>query len=257
MDFHGAQAVFGGGDSSSARGGICEREALKRACLDLGMTPEESERIFDPWGGTIRALAESGAICYRVQERKTFMLCKPFKPMDADSAEEELVRRYFTHYGPATLCDASYFLGMTQTKIRKRLKTLPICEIESDGQKFFYISQGETNFPDIPNCVLLAGFDPLMLGYAKQKSLFLPAAYMRGIFNLSGIVFPAVLLRGRVVGKWKREKVKLTFTLFESLDAPDRRIVQNTADRLFENIKNSCGRIYNFQKEQYDLPLRS
>ena len=217
--------------------GTCEREELKRACFALGMTEKESESVFNQWGGTIRALAESGTICYRVQEKKTFMLCKPFEPMDAASAEQELVRRYFMHYGPATLRDASYLLGMTQTKLRRVLQTLPVSEIECEGRRFFHINQGETDFPEVPVCLLLAGFDPLMLGYQKQESLFLPPAYVRGIFNLSGIVFPAVLLRGRVVGRWKREKVKLTFTLFESLDTSDRITMLDTAYRLFEDLK--------------------
>ncbi|MDD6274611.1 MAG: crosslink repair DNA glycosylase YcaQ family protein [Clostridiaceae bacterium] len=213
--------------------GICERGDLKQACFALGMTAEENQSVFDQWGGTIRALAESGAICYRVQEKKAFMLCKPFAPLPQEEAEQELVRRYFTHYAPATLRDASYFLGMTQTKIRGILKTLPVQELESEGKRFFLLEGPETDLLEMPECLLLAGFDPLMLGYEKQESLFLPPEYLRGIFNLSGIVFPAILLRGSVVGKWKREKRRVQLILFEALDRRDRDQAAEAAWRLF------------------------
>ncbi len=220
------------------REGVCEREALKRICLARGMTEEESASVFDQWGGTIRALAESGAICYRVQEKKSFMLCKPFVPMSPECAERELVRRYFTHYAPATVRDAAYLLGMTQTKIRGFLQSLPIEELEAGGRRFLWIDRHESNFAEIPSCILLAGFDPLLLGYDKRDSLFLPPEYLRGIFNLSGIVFPAILLRGKVVGKWKREREKILITPFQSLDGKDCAIILDTVLRLFgEQIK--------------------
>lgn len=50
--------------------GICEREALKDECFKIGMTEQECKNLFDPWGGIIRALAEQGLICYKVQEKK-------------------------------------------------------------------------------------------------------------------------------------------------------------------------------------------
>ena len=42
--------------------GIDEREALKAVCEKAGMTESESQSLFDPWGGTIRALCEVGRL---------------------------------------------------------------------------------------------------------------------------------------------------------------------------------------------------
>ena len=56
----------------------------------------------------------------------------------------------------------------------------------------------------MPDCLFLAGFDQLMLGYLKTESIFLAKEYIRGIFNLSGIVMAPILLRGRVAGRWKQ-----------------------------------------------------
>ena len=46
------------------------------------------------------------------------------------------------------------------------------------------------DFPDVPDCVLLAGFDQLMLGYEKKEGGGLPQGIRRS-FNRSGIVRPA------------------------------------------------------------------
>lgn len=85
----------------------------------------------------------------------------------------------------------------------------------------------------MPEVRLLAGFDPLMLGYRKEDNLFLPPEHLRGIFNLAGIVNPAILLRGRVVGKWKEKNGKVEFAAFEPLDAVDKQRIAEEAERYY------------------------
>ena len=68
----------------------------------------------------------------------------------------------------------------------------------------------------LPPCRLLAGFDPLMLGYEKRRSCFLPQEYLRGIFNLTGMVFPALLIQGVTAGRWKLQPKALQLTAFAS-----------------------------------------
>ena len=60
--------------------GIDEREALKEVCEKAGMTENESLSLFDPWGGLIRALCETGRLCHKVQEKKAYQLCPEFEP---------------------------------------------------------------------------------------------------------------------------------------------------------------------------------
>ena len=213
--------------------GTVTREALKEACMGAGMTEEESESVFDPWGGTIRALCEQGVICHAVQEKKAFRSCPPFEPMEREGACLELTRRYFTHYGPAKLRDAAYFFGAPQAEVRKYLDKLPVKTTQWDGQTYYYLGgDGDLNGP-LPGCLFLAGFDPLMLGYEKRESLYLPPEHLRKVFSLAGIVSPALLLRGRVAGKWKRTGRKVDVTAFESLSAADRRAVEESARALW------------------------
>lgn len=217
--------------------GMESREALHRVCTEAGMTEREGESIFDPWGGTIRALCEAGILCHKVQEKKAFQLCPPFEPMEQAPAQLELARRYFTSYGPATGKDCAYFFGTTQKQVKAWLEKLPVTAQTHQGRTYYGI-EDHTPEENLPACIFLAGFDPLMLGYEKKESLYLPPEYLRSIFSLAGIVSSAILLRGRVVGRWKKKNGKLQLTAFEAL-GEDRQIVEEAADRLWpdENLR--------------------
>lgn len=57
--------------------------------------------------------------------------------------------------------------------------------------------------------------------------------YMRGIFNLQGTVFPAVLLDGMVIGKWKKSNSRLNLTFFKSLNASEKAAVTDKIECLW------------------------
>lgn len=215
------------------REGCDTREALRLRCREMGMTENEERHVFDGWGGTFAELADIGVICYKVQEEKAYRLCPDFTPMEERDAQLELARRYFTHYGPATLRDAAYFFRASQAQVKSWLKELPVEEFSLEGRAYFHIPQGDGPLPDMPDCVLLAGFDQLMLGYRKEDNPFLPPEHLRGVFNLAGIVMPAILLRGRVVGRWKQKNGKMTFTMFEKVNARDKKLMAQSAERLW------------------------
>lgn len=178
------------------------------------MTETESKSLFDPWGGTIRALCEAGRLCHKVQETKAYQPCPPFKPMPGEAAQLEMARRYFAHFGPATIRDAAYFFAATQAQVKKWLSQLPVTETALDGKAFFCVDKGlPTVHP--PKVLFLSGFDQLLLGYDKTESLVLPKEHLRDIFTLSGIVRPAILMDGRIVGWWNLKNRRLSLKLFE------------------------------------------
>ncbi len=216
--------------------GIGEREMLRQRCLAAGMTETEEESLFNPWGGMLRALCEEGKLCYKVQEKKGFMLCPPFEPMEEKAARIELARRYFCHYGPATIKDAAYFFGATQAQVKAWLAELPVSSVVCEGRTYFSLDEGPVS-GSIPDCLFLAGFDPLMLGYQKTESLYLPPEHLRGIFSLAGIVMPALLLRGRVAGRWKRTGKKLRITAFAPLSREDKERIAGSAEELWSGCR--------------------
>ena len=202
------------------------REELRELCRAEGMTPAEEGSMFHPWGGGLRQLCE----------RKEFHLSPVFEPIPEDEAKLELAKRYFTHYGPATVKDAAYFFGTTQTEVKKWLRSLPAEAVECEGRTYYYIGSECNSGADIPGCIFLAGFDQLMLGYEKKESLFLSREHLRAIFSLAGIVMPAVLLHGRVAGRWKRRGRRLSVELFSPVEGKDTELIRESAEALWSDI---------------------
>ncbi len=221
---------------NSLDSGIKTRDELKARCREYGMTDLEADSMFESWGGGIRELCERGFMHYVVQEKKAFAPSPHYTPMPEDDAKLIIARRYFENFGPATIHDAMYFLGAKQKEVKLWLSQLPVQSVLCDGKTYYFIENGRSYDEDMPSCLFLAGFDPLMLGYQKKESLYLPEEHLRGIFNLAGIVMPSILLNGHVVGRWKKKGGKLTLTLFEALSAEDRNSITQKAEMLWKDI---------------------
>ena len=228
----GRKAYFAELIMDAISGGTDDRESLKLLCQDHGMTDREEESLFDPWGGMIRALCESGRICHKVQEKKAYRICPAFEPMDRETAQTELARRYFTNYGPATVKDAAYFFGTTQKEVKSWLQKLPVTATGIGKDVFYQIGSGSA-VGEIPECLFLAGFDPLLLGYEKSESLFLSQQHLRQIFTLSGIVRPAILTEGNITGWWNYKHRKLTVNDFGGCS---QSAIEETAHAVFPDL---------------------
>ncbi len=222
---------------SALEQGPLPREELKRLCREQGMTEGEEHSMFDPWGGGIRQLCERGFLHYLAREEKIFALSPEFKPMSEEEAERELARRYFTNFGPATVHDAMYFFRTSGRQVEKWLSQLPVTACEWEGKTYYFIQNGKQYGGDIPRCLFLAGFDQLMLGYEKQESLYLKQDDLRRIFNLAGIVMPALLLDGEVAGKWKMKNGVLTVEPFHTLSREELSQVTQKVEVLWPELR--------------------
>ena len=208
------------------------RDALKELCRANGMTEEEEERVFSGWGGVIRLLAECGVLCVSAHVNRAYLRCPQLPDISREQADAELLRRYVTHYGPVTLHDAMYFFRWSQKKLRALLDGLHAETLTCDGRTYYYLGQPQAP-PPVPRCIFLAGFDPLLLGYEKKESLYLPPAHLKQIFNNTGIVFPALLVDGQVKGKWKEQPKRMEITLFAPLNKSQLQAVRRECSRLW------------------------
>ena len=73
-----------------------------------------------------------------------------------------------------------------------------------------------------------------MLGYEKTENLFLTNEHMREFFHLAGIVRPAILVNGTVVGWWNLKNRKLKITLFSPAD---QKLISDAATGLWSDLK--------------------
>lgn len=221
---------------NSVTRGIEKRDALRLVCREAGMTNIEESYIFNGWGGLLRPLCERGFIQYKVDSEKSFKPGVPYTPMNRAEAVKRQLTRYLNHIAPATIQDISYFFGFSNKFVKELLGELPVMSVMIDGKQYFYMGDIDEGCPDIPGCIFLAGFDQLMLGYQKKESIYLKSEYMRGIFNLAGIVMPALLLNGSVAGTWKKKGRTLEIKCFRKMSRGEKTDIEYSASALWDDI---------------------
>ena len=205
------------------------RDELKNICLEKGMSEREEQIILHPWGGLFRALAEKGEIAYTSAGNRVFTRLDPKEPMDEEEALTEMMRRYLAHYGPVSLRDAQTFFGLPQKRLKKLLESTARESLLFAGRTYFVENQELPEPEELPKVLFLAGFDQLLLGYRKTENPFLPENAVKRVNNNTGIVFPTVLLNGKVCAIWRRLGRKLELRTLHKIGVRDRRAIERKA----------------------------
>jgi hypothetical protein len=177
-------------------------------------SPEIIDHVFSSWGGIFVYLARQGRVAFRSMVSHDFDLIDAAPTRTPEEVMPELLHRYMTVYGPATLDDAAWFLGL-QREEKKKLKSLDMSEFEQfklDGRTYYHLDPGDT--ADIPELTLLAGFDPLIVSYMERGAV-LPPEYKKRVVMSSGICLPTVAVNGKVAGLWNITKGEPTVEFFE------------------------------------------
>ncbi|HHT7803898.1 TPA: DNA glycosylase AlkZ-like family protein [Streptococcus suis] len=200
------------------------REELKILCRAEKMTQEEEKQIFNAWGGLFRYMVERGEI-YQEYGAKRFHRLTDFQPLSREKAELEIARRYFSGFGPVSLADARYYFKENKSTVLDWMKQLDLKTIEVAGEERFYL--GKLEEAEVPDCLFVAGFDQLLLGYEKKANPFFDPKHIRQIYTLTGIVKPVVFYKGRLVATWRRDKGKIEVTLFEDLTRQEQQELEN------------------------------
>ena len=164
------------------------------------------ERAFSPWGGVFFELSRRGLVAFQNMTSRDFDLISAEPTRTMDEALPGLLRRYFAAYGPATLADAAWFLGLWKDKAKK-LHTLPLNDLNSFqlNKKTYYYYADSADMADIPEITLLSGFDPLIVSYTDRNAV-LPPEYKSKVIMKSGICLPTIAVNGRVAGIWNIKK---------------------------------------------------
>jgi hypothetical protein len=130
-----------------------------------------------------------------------------------EAAYMELVRRYLGAYGPAAPEDMAAWSGLPISRIRTAWRHVAdqLMEVESGGSAAWMLKTctawlDEPLMADRVIC-LLPGFDIYLLGYQK-RDLAVPRQHAKRINAGGGILHPALLVDGRVVGTWKNLRKK-------------------------------------------------
>ena len=215
------------------------RDGLKAACTRAGMGEELLHQVFYGWGGLIREMVCRGRIVCGTGTQKEYFLPKSVVWMDRDQARRVFLRRYFEHYGPATVSDCRYFFGNWKKSDMDPLlnELLPelICTV-IDGKRYYSAREPERDSV-LPECILVPGFDQLILGY-KDRDRMIDRRFLRELTNISGIVSPSVLLRGRIRARWKLEGSAFLVTSFDRRLKKDEAAIRRKVREVFAKQVN-------------------
>jgi hypothetical protein len=158
------------------------------------------------------------------------------KARASTATSEDLVLRYLTAYGPATVADAQAWLGLPSLKpvfevLRPRLVTFR----GERGGELFDLPDAPRPDPDVAAPVrFLPEWDNAIVGRADAR--FVAGEHRSKVYQPGLRVLATVLVDGQVAGIWKIERRKkaatLTIAPFGRLTAVIRRLIEPEAAAL-------------------------
>jgi hypothetical protein len=147
-------------------------------------------------------------------------------------ARVELVRRWLTAYGPATVADIKWWTGWTLRDTRAALAGVATAEVDLDGATGIVLAGDlEATAPVEPGALLLPALDSSVMGWAERD--WYVGAHREVLFDRNGNAGPTVWWDGRVVGGWAvRPDATVAFRLLERVGREARVGVEDAAGRL-------------------------
>jgi Winged helix DNA-binding domain len=206
---------------------LCERAiaVLREILADTGpLTRAELVRRLTDRGLAIDAAGQApahlvayaalrGVVC-RVGSGPAYALLDDWlgaapRALEPDRALAELTRRYLGAHGPADAADLAAWSGIGLRRARHGLDLVagerravrtpagPAWALAGPPRRRSHAAR--------PQVALLGHFDPYLLGYAN-RDLVLDRRFAGRIQTGGGFIQPAVLVDGRVVGTWRRQR---------------------------------------------------
>jgi hypothetical protein len=154
------------------------------------------------------------------------------EPLTGDPSVEELIRRYLTAFGPATVKDMQRWSGLTRLRAvvsAMRLRTFR----DEAGRELFDVPDGPLPDPDTPAPVrFVPEFDNLMVAY-DDRSRLIDDDCRKRVFYANAMVAATVLVDGFVRGVWSVERpATLQIELFSPLSGSERSAVVEEGEAL-------------------------
>jgi hypothetical protein len=152
-----------------------------------------------------------------------------------------LVRRYLAAFGPVTLDDVAWWMGLAKGEVREALNALASevvgVTVEGWGDEYLMLVEDAERLqdftpPDSAHAFLLPSLDPYIMGY-RDRERFLADEHRKKVFDRAGNAVPTVWVDGRVVGVWgQRKDGPVFFELFEPVGEPGQALIAEEVRRL-------------------------
>jgi hypothetical protein len=213
--------------SELAGGGRITRRALGALLVERGCVESARESIPIVMRAEYDLVLCSGGLDGKNQTYALVDERAPVEPswtFDRDWALGELVRRYFTSHGPATIPDFTWWSGTTVADTKRGIDIATGLEkLEVDGTQYWWSGDlGNADDPS-PTIHLMQGYDEYIVAYRSPRdpinvSHLIPAtALSRPPF------LHAIVLDSQGVGWWRRVSAKSGFEIETRLARPLNR----------------------------------
>jgi hypothetical protein len=141
---------------------------------------------------------------------------------DESAATAELVRRYLTAFGPATVADISQFTILKRSHLRNVVESMAdVITVAGPGNSPLLDVQAGDHQPDGELATLpprlLGMWDSVLLAY-EDRSRVIPDEHRPHVIRRNGDVLPTVLVGGLVRGVWRATTDAIQVRALESLD---------------------------------------
>jgi len=127
------------------------------------------------------------------------------KPLTKDESLAELAKRYFISQGPATLKDFVWWSGLSAAEARQGLNLVQSSFLSEtfDSEKYWFTNSISGYNFNSNSVQLLPAFDEFLIGYRDRSASIGQIHNIKAISN-NGIFRPILVIKGKVVGIWKR-----------------------------------------------------
>lgn len=198
-------------------GRMLTREALAEEVATVTGAEELGEKLLDSWGATLKPASFRGHLCFAPNDGRNVRFTRPswwlpnWQDIDPQEAVNEVTRRYLSAYGPVVRENHSRWIGVSPAQAQKRIERL--------GEAVSLVTVNEVNHYVLTEHVeeikastpaktvnLLPGFDPYVLGAARDENNILADDFKDRVYRKQGWISPVLLVNGRMVGVWNHDE---------------------------------------------------
>ncbi len=189
------------------------------------------------WSGAFIEMVRRGYLKSKYKNR----LEMNHDPVRSDHSLDDVMRRYFDVYGPATLQDFKHWLGKTSPEVNDAYGRIRGEYLTVNGKML--LSPKDLPLLEEPGeipLVITGKFDPICLSY-QDKTWLIPKEHNAKVWGKAGIVEAVVLVNGAIVATWRRDKTgvkiypvtKLTKALQKKVTSQFRKILDTHTEVSF------------------------
>jgi hypothetical protein len=218
--------------ASALTGTILTRPQLREVMADAGVDVTGNKPGFLLMNAELEGVICGGP---RVGRQHGYGLVSELAPgtrrLPRDAAVAELVLRYFTSHGPATVHDMSWWSSLTLTDIRAGIDAAgdDLVTEQVDGETFYAAAQPRIG--TAPRARLLQAYDEYLVGYSRTKWLLDPSGIAKAPHAARTLPNMVFIRDTAMVGAWRSVESDLAARLEVALLVDPTPAVLRDLDR--------------------------